>query len=305
MTIKRALKRLSFSVFQQLQRMGIYVVPVHYYASIAPTVQLRRSKNIWNRPIDVSSIPMSLTGQTEVLHQWIAPYEPEYRRNDAYIDAVLERAGPGYGYIEAQLLYAMIRKLQPRHIIEVGSGVSTHVMLSAGCRNDRKPRITCIEPHPRSTLRAADVHLVERPVEQVALELFDVLERDDLLFIDSSHAVRPCGDVARIYLVILPRLKSGVVVHIHDVYLPYTFQRDVTDTYFHWMETALLSATLLHSSRYSVLLCASYLHYIAPDLLQKCFPEYRPEPNDGGLCSSRARRDGSEHFPSSIYLEVH
>jgi hypothetical protein len=138
-------------------------------------------------------------------------------------------------------------------------------------------------------------------VEDIDLSLFDQLDDGDLLFIDSTHAFRPAGDVSRIYLEILPRLKRGVFIHIHDIYIPYAFQRDVDRTFLQSMETALLLAMLAHSTRYEVLLCMSYLHYHEPELMKDVFPQYTPQANNGGL---ETGLDATSHFPSATYLRV-
>jgi predicted O-methyltransferase YrrM len=218
---------------------------------------------------------------------------------------VAARAGPGFGYIEAQVLHCFVRTLVPARVIEVGSGVSTHCMLAASQQNveDGRPasQITCIEPFPSAHLKMSPVALITEPVEEVDLAVFDALEAGDLLFIDSSHAVRPCGDVARIYLEVLPRLRPGVHVHIHDIFLPYAFQREPKG-YMQWMETAMLIALISHSPRYKVTLSLSHLHYAAPQALKRALPEYDPQPNDGGLRVAGA--DASRHFPASTFLLV-
>jgi len=303
---REALKNVSFVLFDVVQRLGFFLFPIHYYVPLTPTRQLRATKEIWNRPIDVTYLPMSDAAQREVLVGWIKPFEPEYRGNRTFLEATQNRAGPGYGYIEAQALHGFVRKTKPRHVIEVGSGVSTACMLAALRANQAESgqpfEITCIEPNPYASLTEGSVKLIPEPVERTDLSVFDQLEAGDLLFIDSSHAVRPCGDVARIYLEIMPRLKSGVYVHIHDIYIPYSFGRRVHESYLQWMETALLIAALAHSNRYNVLLCTSYMHYADPKALRDAFPEYLPQTNDGGLRGDASGTD--RHFPSSTYLVV-
>jgi len=308
--LKNLIKRLSYIIFEISQGLGMFVIPIHFYVGIASTRNLRATISRWNRPIDVSPIWMALDDNIVVLERWISPYESEFRGNKVYKKAA--GSGSGYGYIEAQALHAFIRTTAPKRIIEIGSGVSTMCMLAATALNESEGRggasITCIEPHPRNRLKNLPIRLIEDVVENVELTLFDDLEPGDLLFIDSSHAFRPCGDVQRIYLEILPRLKAGVFVHIHDIYIPYAFPRDVISTYIQSMESALLMAILAHSVRYEVVLCLSYLHYRAPEALKKGFPEYVPQPNNGGLGvddNGVPLCDGTKHFPSAIYLVVH
>jgi hypothetical protein len=306
MPIRQALKNFSFVLFDLLQRFGLFLLPVHYYVPIASTVQLRATKDIWNHPIDVSSLPMTHTAQKQILMSWIKPYEHEYRGNRTYLEAAQNQMGPGYGYIEAQALHGFIRKAKPRRVIEIGSGISTTCMLAALRMNQSETgqafELTCVEPYPYPQLINMPITLIAKPVERVDLSLFDSLQAGDFLFIDSSHAVRPCGDVSRIYLEILPRLKSGVFCQIHDIYIPYAFGRDVHHSYIQSMETALLIAALAHSNRYRILLCMSFMHYVDPESLGDAFAEYRPQRNDGGLATDDS--EPNRHFPSSIYLTV-
>jgi predicted O-methyltransferase YrrM len=249
---------------------------------------------------------MTHAAQQELLVSWIKPYEHEYRGNRTYAKAMLNHIGPGYGYIEAQALHGFIRKTKPKRVIEIGSGISTICILAALRSNQAETgepfEVTCIEPNPYPGLIGMAIKLIVKLVEQVELSTFDSLQAGDLLFIDSSHAVRPCGDVSRIYLEIFPRLKSGVFIQIHDIYIPYAFGRDVHESYIQSMETALLIAALTYSYRYRILLCMSFMHYTDPEALSDTFPEYRPQPNDGGLHKGDVEPD--RHFPSSTYITV-
>jgi predicted O-methyltransferase YrrM len=307
--IKSILKRASFWLFEFGQLFNIFIVPVHYYVPLSSTRELRKSRDRWNRPVDLSPLPLSMENQRQILKDWIGPFEPEYRGNRTYIDGVNNHAGPGFGYIEAQALYAFLRKTQPRRVIEIGSGVSTWCMLAALNFNEKNGgksfQLSCIDPNPSNFLTALPVHLQKAIVEEVDLSFFDQLEANDLLSIDSSHAVRCCGDVARIYLEILPRLKPGVFVHVHDVTFPYMFPRDVEQTYTQAMETAVLFAMLANSTHFEILFCLSLLHHQDPAVLKSVFPDYDPQPNIGGLPGNAVKQFGDKrHFPSSIYLVV-
>ena len=159
--------------------------------------------------------------------------------------------------------------------------------------------MTCIEPYPSDFLNGSpDISLVVSRVEEVDPAVFDTLEAGDFLFIDSSHALRPKGDVEFLYLEVIPRLKPGVTIQVHDIYLPYTYQPDIERTLFQWTETVLLQALLADNARLSVVLSLPLLHHDAPDALREVFPEYVRQPLVDGL----AEKDAKGHFPASIYL---
>jgi hypothetical protein len=146
--------------------------------------------------------------------------------------------------------------------------------------------------------------LIEAPVQTVPFEKFRELAAGDFLFIDSSHAVRPGGDVNYMILEVLPRLAPGVIVHFHDIFLPYDYPRNVLRTYFQWMETSLLRAYLIHNAQARIVFCLSQLHYERQKVMKEVFPEYVPAPDEDGLEITSGSNGGRAHFPSSIYIRT-
>lgn len=247
-------------------------------------------------------IKVDLDAQAALLREMVAPFEPEYRGNAAFIEGQAKGYGPGFGYLEAQCLHGVLRSLKPARMVEVGSGVSTHcasIAFEMNAREGRPGKITCVEPFPSKYLReSGKIELIEQKVQEVDPGVFERLESGDLLFIDSSHAVKPGGDVPVIYLDILPRLTPGVVVQIHDIYFPYLYQRDILDSLYQWSETSMLATLLTNNPRLEIMFSQSMLHYDAPDVLKSVFPEYRRASDENGL----ADRSVQGHFPASIYL---
>ncbi|NMO90381.1 class I SAM-dependent methyltransferase [Actinomycetospora sp. TBRC 11914] len=296
-----ASKALIPRVNRLTERLGVRVQPVHYYSEVPDRRALRRDRG-WARRIDVSGHGWDLDAQLAWLGEVCGPYVPEVAGLDAWRDLGSDR-GPGYGPVESQVLHGVVRSLAPARILEVGSGVSTVIARGAADRNvaeGRRPTaITCIEPFPRDALRAlAGVHVVADRAQDADRAHFDALGAGDVLFIDSTHALRTGSELARLYLEILPRLAEGVVVHIHDVYLPYLHTPDVLDNVFDWQETTLLAALLTDNPRLRVLACESVLHHDRPEALAGVLPDYRPRRMHDGLYT-----DGSaDHFPSSIWL---
>ncbi len=308
--MRTLLKRFAASVFQTGQRCGFNLFPNHYYTPMADVNALRRSKEVWTKPSTMPGIAMNLDEQAGSLRRIVKPFQEEYKGNKNYIEGVRKGCGPGYGYIEAQALHGFLRSIKPQIIIEVGSGVSTYCMLRAMESNRRdtgmQAEIICVEPYPTSFVEECGVQLNRAIVESLDPSFFDQLGDGDLLFIDSSHAVRPGGDVVYLYLEVLPRLKPGVFVHIHDIYLPYTYNRDVLKTFFQWSETALLLALISGNPSLTIQFCLSMLHYDRKDVLREVFPEYQPQEDQNGLIPDHvpAFTMQKKHFPASIYLRV-
>ncbi|HVA81051.1 MAG TPA: class I SAM-dependent methyltransferase [Candidatus Binataceae bacterium] len=310
MSIKRKLKNrakeLLFSIHKLGLRCGVVVLPNHYYIDFPDVIQLAKSKDIWAKPSRLAGVEADLDQQAARLREICAPYATEVLRNPHHQAAVSSGCGPGYGYIEAEALHCVVRSLKPKRIVEVGSGVSTYCILQAAARNGVRCAITCVEPYPSAWLKGAQVALIEKPVQAVPFDLFDALGDGDFLFIDSSHTVKTGSDTNFLILEVLPRLKPGVVVHFHDICLPYDYPRDTLRTFFQWQETALLHAFLIGNRAVEIMFCLSQLHYDRPGVLGELFPEYRAQPADNGLrnAASALFDDAGDHFPSSIYLRV-
>jgi len=167
-------------------------------------------------------------------------------------------------------------------------------------RRLRSAWVATIEPFPGRCLSGLKgIHLISKRVQELELSFFDRLEAGDLLFIDSSHAVKTGSDVLFLYLEVIPRLRAGVVIHIHDIGLPYVYPRDVLSHFHAWQETALLVALLQGNQHLRVLCCLSALHYDRRAEMARILPDYRPQIETGeGL----AEADPQGHFPSSIWL---
>lgn len=122
--------------------------------------------------------------------------------------------------LDAAAAYTMVRTLRPRQIIEVGSGHSTRFLCRAVADAGLDTRITAIDPEPRASLEGLEVRWLKQPVQASSLDLFAALAERDILFIDSSHQMKPGSDVEFLLTRVLPRLRSGVRVHFHDIFLP-------------------------------------------------------------------------------------
>ena len=171
--------------------------------------------------------------------------------------------GPG----DAEIYYSMIRAKKPKRILEIGSGNSTLMALKAIAANRHDDpgydcEVTCIEPYEMAWLESTGVTVLRERVETVALERFDTLGANDILFIDSSHVIRPFGDVLREFQEILPRLAPRVLVHVHDIFTP----RDYPELWLRaqrrlWNEQYLLESFLAFNHSFEVLCAANWLKH--------------------------------------------
>jgi cephalosporin hydroxylase len=196
---------------------------------------------------------------------------------------------PSISFGDADFLYQFIRAVKPRKIIEIGSGYSTKVIRLARLRNHAESGIVsshiCIEPYEWSWLNSLpDITLVRKRVEECDIDWATELVAGDLLFIDSSHMIRPQGDVLKEYLEILPQLASGVYVHIHDIFTP----KDYLDVWIveyvrFWNEQYLLEALLSNTGRYEVISALNYLKHHHYDKLKQVCPYLVTNANPGSF----------------------
>ena len=122
--------------------------------------------------------------------------------------------------LDAAAAYAMVRGTRPKRIVEVGSGHSTRFLARAVADGGLDTHITAIDPKPRASIRGLNVEWLQTRVETLPHAAFAALEANDILFIDSSHQMKPGGDVEFLLTEVIPRLPAGVRVHFHDVFLP-------------------------------------------------------------------------------------
>jgi hypothetical protein len=268
----RCLHRANFpELFRMWERHGFHVTPVHFYQPIPDTRSL--PETLWNRPSKLVGIDMNDSAQLDLLRKRFPKFREEYEQFPTKPTGEPSRFYLNNGLFDgtdALVAYCMVRHFQPRLIIEVGSGFSSLVSGEAATKNNNSTLI-CIEPFPQEFLKQGfpGLHsLIEKKVENIDLEFFLRLGSGDILFIDSSHTVKIGGDVNYLFLKVLPRLKPGVIVHIHDIFFPFDYRRDwVMDEFRFWTEQYLLQAFLSFNSEFEVLMGNSYLaHYHMEDL---------------------------------------
>jgi predicted O-methyltransferase YrrM len=179
---------------------------------------------------------------------------------------------------DAEFLYNMVRLFKPRRILEIGSGSST-LMAARGIHQNHSddPSYTCehvcIEPYEAQWLEKLGVTTIREPVEQLDKSLFRRLEKNDILFIDSSHMIRPQGDVLFEYLEILPILQPGVLIHVHDIFTPKDYLEEwICQEVRFWNEQYLLEAFLSFNTEFKIIGALNFLKHRYPKELASCCP---------------------------------
>ena len=262
--------------FQTWEKEGFHLTFNHFYQPIPDTRFLK--EQLWTGEFSMRGVEMNEAAQLTLLRDAFPKFKDEY---DSFPRAAT--SVPHEFYFEnsffsgtdALILYCMVRHFQPATVLEVGSGFSTRLAAKAATRNPGT-RVVAIEPYPEDALRRGFpglLELVEKPVQDVPFEFFEQLGDRDILFIDSSHVVKIGGDVTYLFLEVLPRLRPGVIVHVHDVFLPREYPREwVVGEKWFWTEQYLLHAFLLFNSAFEVLMANSYLASRHMSEFQSTFP---------------------------------
>ncbi len=193
---------------------------------------------------------------------------------------------------DADYLYQILRFIKPKKIIEIGCGSSTKIIAAALAANKSETCTVCehicIEPYHQPWLdKFENIHIIRKRVEDCNIDWARELGEGDLLFVDSSHMIRPQGDVLFEYLYILPQLSSGVFVHVHDIFSPRDYLDEwVRDNVLFWNEQYLLEATLGNQARYKVIGALNLLSHDCYDELKSVCPSLTPasEPRSFYFC---------------------
>ena len=267
---------ISRKYFNLWQSHGFHLTPVHYYSPIPGTRSL--PDEIWTSKSELVGFEMNDQVQLELMQEAFPRFESGYKEFPA---APTENTyqfhfnNPMFDGVDALVLYCMVRHFAPRVIIELGSGFSSRVSAQAALQNGNTDLI-CVEPHPSDLLEQGFpglTSLIAQPVQDIGLEIFGKLISGNILFVDTSHVVKTGGDVNYIYLEIIPRLNPGVIVHIHDIFVPREYPREwVKELTIFYSEQYLLEAFLQFNSAYEVLLCNSYFGGKYPEAQRRTFP---------------------------------
>jgi hypothetical protein len=272
------------ALFSLYERRGWHVTPVHFYQPIPDSGELPDC--LWSSYSSMDGVNMNERRQLELMEMFQSRFRSEYARFPAAVsDPMRFHFGQTYFCsVDAEVLYSMIRYFKPRRMIEIGSGMSTLLALEALRKNESEGKsysFTAIEPFPNEILSRGIPGLTEmlkEKVQSVPIERFCSLEANDILFIDSSHVVKTGGDVVYEYLQILPRLKKGVLVHCHDIFLPAEYPKGwILQNRRFWTEQYLLQAFLTFNHTFEVLMAGSFLHLFHSEKLIAAFPSYDPE----------------------------
>lgn len=248
-----------------------FVPPGHFYS---PLVDERSGDyssliNLWNpqqQLIELPGVELNRKGQQAMLKR-IAAYTQKLSDYVKRPDIRYRLDNDQFGKSDTSFLFLMLLAMQPKQIIEVGSGWSSALMLDVNEYLASSPAaLTFIDPYPErlySAIRPADTkhcRVITQKVQDVPVEQFQKLGDGDILFIDNSHVSKCGSDVNYLFFEVLPRLQRGVVIHVHDIFYPFEYPIQwVVEDKRNWNEAYLLRALLTGSAMFEIILWPSYL----------------------------------------------
>jgi len=259
-------------VRREIQKQGINVIPANYYSSVPSIDEIEQSFEYQDGdPPYLNTIVFNADRLREFLTMLI-PFAAEFSppsSGDEKTCSAFFWDNSQFTSCDAMAYYAFIRKMKPKHIVEIGSGFSTLVAIEA-LKANGTGRITCIEPFPRSFLmEREDIDLRRIKAQDVTSDqLNSLLDDGDVLFIDSTHTVKTGSDCLHIYLRLLPAIRKNVYVHIHDIFLPFGLpQHWLLDLQIYWTEQYLVAAWLQDNPKTKVLFGSMYHRHFNKGLM--------------------------------------
>jgi hypothetical protein len=273
---------------------GFLPVPIHFYQPI-PDIKEMEKRNIWDKISNLSGINLEPEKCIAFIKQLASEYAHECKwPNEQPLDPKqFHLNNDAFGYGCAAPLHCLIRNNKPKRIIEIGSGYSSKIIAAAinlNARQNHETHYTIIDPY--SCLKQENfpknTNIIRQPVELLGLNIFESLEENDILFIDSSHVCKMGSDCNFEILEILPILNKGVYIHFHDIPLPFEYPKIyATNPNFRvfWTESYLLQAFLICNNDFQIIIPMSFLQKYHLEDLKNSFP-HSSENNLGWISGS-------------------
>lgn len=253
----------------------------HFYSPVPSMTELRRDegKIFANIPRTLPGIDLREREQLALLDRFSATYSDLPFGDDKKDGLRYYYQNTAYSYSDAIFLNSMIRHANPKRIVEVGSGFSSCMTLDTNeIWFDNKIDCTFIEPYPEllySLIKDEDKNRIKvhaKRIQDVELDPILALERNDILFVDSTHVSKIGSDVNRIILDVLPLLASGVYVHFHDIFYPFEYPKDWAMEGRAWNEAYILRAFLQHNSAFEIVVFNTFLEHFHRDFFERHMP---------------------------------
>lgn len=258
---------------EELDRYRTWVPPGHALSPIPSLDEVRRREaQIYEVPREMAGLDLNERGQLLLFEKLVEYYPAQPFAAQQTPGRRYWFENPAYSYADAILLYCMMRHLRPQRIIEIGAGYSSAAILDTNeIFFENSIACTLIEPEPQllhSLLKEGDaesITILDRNLQEIPSAIFEDLQANDILFVDSSHVSKIDSDVNHIFFRILPLLKSGVHIHFHDIFYPFEYPLDWVYEGRAWNEAYLLRAFLQYNSEFQIQLLNTFIDWFHKD----------------------------------------
>lgn len=267
------------------RKSRLFVPPGHFYSPVVDVESVDAFlKNGVEKSPPPTSVPNISIDANSIKRNWLAlvPFMKEAPfKDEKTVGQLYQLSNPSYGFGDGYMLNAMLRRYDPKRVIEVGCGWSSACIIDTVEKQlPKKPSLTFIEPHTKLLQEilgetAGRYRVLESRVQDVPLREFEELEANDILFIDSTHVLKTGSDVCFELFDVLPRLRKGVIVHFHDMFWPFEYPRGwVVKDNRSWNELYAMRAFLSHNKDWDVIMFNDYLGKVMPTVIKDSFPKF-------------------------------
>lgn len=283
-SLDAALKVLQEFDVKEIQKRGFHFQRNDYYSPLNDLAFLDQNRDLWDKTANPLDIDWNVRGQLDVARQ-VSAFVGELR------DIPPTQQGNAVHYYwgndfwnnaDALVQYGIVRGRAPRRYVEIGCGWSSLLLAKALEKNSQSCAVSLVEPYPNRAIfnvlpRTWTHH--ECILQRAPLHICEDLNAGDILFYDGSHCAKVGSDVTHFFFEILPRLKPGVLIHLHDIFMPneypemWIFERGQT-----WNEQYVLQAFLMNNPRYRILIANRFLYRRCAAELDALYQGVQPSP---------------------------
>jgi predicted O-methyltransferase YrrM len=254
-----------------------------YHGSTIPSrklVEQNRAKLFAKSRSEYDGIDLNRSQQQELLERFVE-FFPDFKPSENQsANSLYFYNNSMFGFSDAFTLYGIFREFKPGRVIELGSGFSSALMLDISRELLPGTVFKFIDPYSENIQRVLKsrpegrYELIRRQAQEIELEFFHQLGENDVLFIDTSHSLKIGSDLSTIFFSILPALKPGVLVHIHDIYFPWEYPEDMVLEGRTYNEIYFLRAFLQYNNAFKIIYNNSQMELEHPDYFANRMPGY-------------------------------
>lgn len=282
--LQSAIEVLRRAPARQVQQLGYHFQKNNYYSPLNDLAFLEANEDLWTEAVMPADIDWHLDHQVEVAAE-VGSFVPELTD----VPETAQDAGPDddfywrngmWNNADALVQYGLVRSRQPRRYVEIGCGWSSLLLARALGRNETPCAVTLVEPYPNHAVLSKvpdSWEVIESPLQRAPLELFDRLGEGDVLFYDGSHCSKVASDVNWFFFRVLPRVRPGVLIHVHDIFFPHEYPRPwIFERGQTWNEQYILQALLMNSTAYQVEIVNRMLAEVRRSEVEQLYRGVRP-----------------------------